>query len=189
MNGNGIFPQQNDGGIAPNKEDLSNPTQAFPPSTPSTEPIDTSALYYGNGCGVKLRPHVMNSIISELAATMDRASVAYRVASLQNLETAIRYLIQRGLPRGERMYTQDAVNFTVTLDPPATHYNDYMTLTLVPHIPDGAQQNAGAVRINVNDLGYVPLRRNDGSEMQAGDLHHDRPLIAICVNCIFYRDH
>lgn len=189
MSGKGLFPQQDDGGIAPNPEDLSNPTQAFVPTTAATQPVDTTALYWGNGCDIALRPHVGNSILSELLATFDRAGLAYKTTSLQNLETAIRYLIQRGLPRAERMYTADAVHFTVTLDPPATHYNDLMTLTLLPHLPNNPAGNAGAVRINVNDLGWVPLLRNDGSEMAAGELRHDRPLIAIAVNCVFYRDH
>lgn len=200
MNGNGLFPQQNDGGVAPNPEDLNNPTQAFAPTTSLSQPIDTSALYYGNGCDIQVRPHVMNSILSEIFATVDRAQIAYQVTSLQNLETAVRYLIQRGLPRAGWLVEDkvDQANFTLTLDPPATHYSDFMTLTLVPHIlreqvtsgiltSNIPGQNMGEAFININDLGYIPLLRNDGTKIQAGDFKHGRPFFAVCVDCVFYR--
>src|SRR5215475_6258197 len=88
--GNGLFPASWDGGIPANAQLPNNPAQAF--IHQNAWPADTAALYYGNGCDVRLRPHVVNSIISEIAATIDRAGVAYRQSSLQNLEVAIRYL-------------------------------------------------------------------------------------------------
>jgi hypothetical protein len=38
-----------------------------------------------------------------------------------------------------------------------------MTLTLLPVMDSGDTQNQGYVRIHANDLGYVPLLRNETS--------------------------
>jgi len=92
----GIFPFAQDGGLAPNPSQPNNPAQAFNPNPP---PLDTVALYYGNGCDVRLRPAVVNSLISEIAATCQRAGLAYRASSLGNLQTAVAYMIQRGVHR------------------------------------------------------------------------------------------
>ena len=175
--GSGMFPHSWDGGIPPNAATPNNPAQAF--IHDPFPPTDTSALYYGNGCDVRLRPHVLNSLISELASTVERGEVAYRASRLTNLELATRYLIQRGIPRGQLFVEQNPWHFDVTLDPPATRYNDFMTLTLVPKFIDAdTTQNRGYVRMNVNGLGYRPLLRNDGYELRAGDLLPGKPFAA-----------
>jgi len=179
----GIFPIQADGGLPPNPNDPNNPAQAFPPTVP---PIDTSALYYGNGCDVRLRPHVLNSLISEIAATSDRAGQGYKAASLHNLETAVRYLIQRGIPRGSLLIKQSPFYYDAALDPAPTAYNDFMTLTLVPAMGPGETQNQGYVRIRANSLGYVPLLRNDGQELHAGDLAPGIPFICVYFQGAFF---
>jgi len=179
----GIFPYSQDGGLSPNPMQPNNPAQAFDPLIP---PQDTSALYYGNGCDVRLRPHVVNSLISEIAATAGRAGLPYRAASLQNLEFAVRYLIQRGLPRGALLVEVNPFNFTVTLDPPPKTYTDFMTLTLVPQMLGAETQNQGYVRINVNGLGFVPLYRNDGQELRAADLRPGKPFIVAYYQGAFY---
>ena len=179
----GIFPFQTDGGLPPNPDQPNNPAQAFPPTVP---PIDTSALYYGNGCDVRLRPHVLNSLISEIAAAADRAGFGYQAASLHNLEKAVRYLIQRGVPRGSLLIEQSPFYYDAALDPPATGYNNFMTLSLVPVKMPGDTQNQGYVRIRANSLGYVPLLRNDGQELRAGDLSPGIPFICIYFNGAFY---
>jgi len=179
----GIFPYSQDGGLPPNPGQPNNPAQAFDPLIP---PQDTSALYYGNGCNVRLRPAVVNSLISEIAATADRAGLPYRAASLQNLELAVRYLIQRGLPRGALLVETNPFNFIVTLDPPPKAYTDFMTLTLVPQMLGMEIQNQGYVRINVNGLGFVPLYRNDGQELRAADLRAGKPFIVAYYQGAFY---
>src|SRR5215472_6700511 len=105
----GIFPQSQHGGLPPNPNDPNLPVQAFLPTIP---PADTAALYYGNGCDVRLMPYVLNSIISEIASTVDRGEVAYRFSSLRNQELAIRYLIQRGMPMGGVMVQDGAHTFS-----------------------------------------------------------------------------
>lgn len=189
----GIFPNgapgpvpPDDGGIPPNPDDRNNPAQAYPPII---DPHDTDALYYSNECMTRIRPHVLNSLISEIAAIADRAEMGYRAANLTNLETSVRYIVQRGLPRGETMVQQNPWHFDITLDPPATRYNDYMTLSLVPRMVDGIQYitpNVGYVRLNVNGLGYVPLLRSDGDELHEGDIKHEVPFIAVCFRCVWY---
>jgi len=179
----GIFPFQNDGGLPSNPAQPNNPAQAFAPTLP---PLDTSALYYGNGCDVRLRPHVVNSIISEIAATADRAGFGYQASSLHNLENAIRYMIQRGIPRGAPLIEQSPFYYAAVLDPPATAYNDFMTLSLVPVMSVGDTQNQGYVRIRANNLGYVPLLRNDGQELRAGDLAPGIPFLCVYYQGAFY---
>jgi len=127
----------------------------------------------------------MNSLISEIAATADRAARPYNPASLTNLETAVRYLIQRGLARAALLLEQTQNHYTGVLDPAAAAYNDYMTISFVPQMSLGPD-NQGIVRINLNSLGYVPLLRNDGEEMQAGDLHTGIPFIAIYFKGAFH---
>src|SRR5262245_42442617 len=109
----GIFPNSGDGGLAPNPLDLSNPAMAFAPTLP---PINTTALYYGNGCDVRLRPEVINALISEMVAIADRGEVAYSRVRLNNAELGVRYMIQRGLPRGG-IATGGPANYNLALDP------------------------------------------------------------------------
>ena len=179
----GIFPYSQDGGLPPNPGQPNNPAQAFPPTI---TPLDTSALYYGNGCDVRLRPHVVNSLISEIAATADRAQYPYRASSLQNLEFAVRYLIQRGLARGALLVQQTPFYYAAALDPPALAYNDFMTITFVPQMGAGDTQNQGYVRVALDSLPYVPLLRNDGQELQAADLRPGVPFIAAYYQGAFH---
>jgi hypothetical protein len=174
----GIFPASVDGGLPPNPALPLNPSHAYAPQW--FPPSNTSALYYGNGCDVRLRPEVINSLISELEAVADRGEVAYSSTRLVNVELAVRYMIQRGLPRGG--ITSGSTSFyAMTLDPPAARYNDYMTLTAVPHAT-----NTTVVRMNVNGLGNVPVLRNDGQELQAGDWRALRPAIIAYYGGAFY---
>jgi|GEM_PF-1915682 len=179
----GIFPLPQDDGLPPNPAQPNNPAQAFDPTIP---PVNTAALYYGYSCNARIRPPVPNSLISEIAATVDRAGRAYDPSSLQNLEFAIRYMIQRGLPRGALIVAQNPFNFTVTLDPVPPAYSDFMTLTLVPALAGTDTQNQGYVRVNVNGLGSVPLLRNDGGELHAADMLQGKPFIATYYQGAFY---
>src|SRR5262245_25470363 len=161
----GIFPRDFDGGIPANPSTPNDPAQAF--LHRNKWPVDTPALYYGNGCDVRLRPHVVNSLISEIASIADRAGVGYRAANLTNAETAIRYLIQRGLPHAAMLIEQNEFHFTCTLDPPPPCLTDFLTCTFVPRMAPDTDWNRGYVRINCNGLGYNPLFRHDGTECKA----------------------
>lgn len=173
----GIFPQSADGGLPPNSANASNPTHAFPPTI---DPAGTAALYYGNGCDVRLRPEVVNSLISEVAAVTDRAGLAYNPARLTNAELAIRYLIQRGLPHSGPMAGGPS-NYTLTLDPVIMNYTNHLTLVVVPNVT-----NQTAITLNVNGYGNVPVLRNDGQPLEAGDISANRPLIISFWQGYFY---
>lgn len=89
----GIFPSGADGGVPPESA-----TNGYDPSNP---PVDTAALYYGNGCGVVLRPHVLNSLISEVACLTDKAGLNYDPGNPCNVFNAVIALldsIQRNAP-------------------------------------------------------------------------------------------
>jgi hypothetical protein len=173
----GIFPAAADGGLAPNANDQLNPTHAYPPVT---APVGTAALYYGNGCDVRLRPEVVNSLISEQEALIDRAMLPYNPNRLTNLELAARYLIQRGLPRGT-VFVGGPNNFTATLDPPSTAYNNFMTLSILPE-----KTNTGPVTVNLDGHGPVPVVRNDGLNLAPQDLYALKPFEAIFYGGSFY---
>jgi len=149
-------------------------------------PVDTDALYYGNACDVRIRPHVINSLISEIASIADRAGLGYRASSLQNAETAVRYLIQRGLPHAAMLIQQNPWHFTFRVDPPPPCYTDFMTCTFVPRMPPDTDYNQGYVRLNMNGLGYVPLFRHDGTECKPGDLLPLKPFMAAFFDGAWY---
>lgn len=175
----GIFPASADGGLPPNPADATNPARAYSPAIP---PAGTAALYYGNGCDVRLRPEVVNSLISEIAATSDQAGLPYDYSKQENLELAIRYLIQRGMALGATaVMTATQNQYTVALDPPATGYNNYMTICVAPTVT-----NTGAVAINVNGRGWVYVLRNDSQHLQADDFRAGVPLLLDYQNGYFY---
>src|SRR5262245_38360402 len=118
----GIFPNATDGGLPPNPANPLNPAAAY---DPLVNPLNTSALYYGNGCDVRLRPEVVNSLISEMEATVDQATLAYNSQSRENLEHAVRYLNQRGLAMAA-IAAGGPFNYTAQLDPPCLGYNNFM---------------------------------------------------------------
>lgn len=156
----GIFPQTSDGGLPPNPAAPTNPTHAYSPTTP---PLNTAPLYYGNGCDVRLRPEVVNSLISEVEAICDSASLPYDGTKLTNAERAIRYLVQRGKMKFAGL-AGGPLNYTGTLDPPALSYNDGMVLAVVPN-----QNNTGGVWLSFDGLAYAPLLRHDGAALQPND--------------------
>jgi len=181
---NGIFPRGYDGGLPANPNTPNDPTQAF--LHRHKLPVDTSALYFGNGCDVRLRPHVINSLISEIAALADRAGVGYRQSSLQNTEIAARYLIQRGLPHAAMLVEENPWYFRFSVDPPPPCETDFMTCTFVPRMDPEAEYNRGYLRINMNGLGYRPLLRWDGNECRQGDILPFKPFMASYFNGAWY---
>jgi hypothetical protein len=173
----GIFPNTADGGLAPNATDTNNPSHAY---DPNTEPLNTAALYYGNGCDVRLRPEVVNALISEVEGVVDVADVAYNQARLDNLQRAARFLIQRGKPRSSTL-TGPVNAWTGVLDPVSTAYNDLMTLSLTAPV-----NNTAAITLNFDVHGAVPLLRNDGKPMQKDDIIGGVPFESIYWHGSFY---
>lgn len=160
----GWHPLPKDGGIAPNPALPTSPAQAY---APVTMPLDTDALYYGNGCDVRLRPHVLNSLISEGLALIDRVGLPYRPGRLTNLREGVEYIDQKGLPRWVVLQPQatPVYNYIGILDPPLLNgLNNGMVLTALPTVT-----NIGNVRIDVGNGAFVPVLRNDSEQLEAGD--------------------
>lgn len=168
----GIFPNENDGAVSC---DIATP----PGYCPVTPPL-TPALYYGSGCDARLRPEVLNSLISEVAAVVDEGAVAYSPSRRENMELAIRYLIQRGIPHAGQL-KDGPNNYTMALDPPLTGYTNHLTLVIVPNV-----DNALGVTLNVDGKGATPVLRSDGYPLQPYDWKKDRPALVSYWNGNFY---
>lgn len=175
----GWHPEQVDGGIPPNPNDRNNPIQAYPPNWP---PQGTVARYYGNGCDVRLRPHVLNSLISENLELIDWAGVNYNPGELTNLRTGVQYIVQKGLPKWV-ILGGGPIYYTGTLDPPLQRqqYNNGMVLTILPTV-----KNTTFVRLDVGGGWWVPLLRNDLQELEQGDLEAGVPYLIGYYNGAFY---
>jgi len=112
---------------------------------------------------------------------VDEAKLSYDPTRQENLENAVRYLIQRGLTIGAIAYG-GAYDYALTLDPPLfPTYNNFLVLCVVPEIT-----NAGPVRLNVNGRGLVPLVRNDGLNLQPDDFRAGIPILIGYMNGYFY---
>lgn len=156
----GIFPASTDGGLPPNPGNSTNPSHAY---LPAKLPLDTTALYYGNGCDVRLRPEVLNSLISEVAAICDRVHLPYQSGLLTNLRSAVEYIVQRGIPC-YAVGTGGPFVYTAAMSPPCLAYNDGMVVIVLPAIT-----NQGATSVNLDGVGLVPVLRNDGQQLQSKD--------------------
>jgi hypothetical protein len=141
-------------------------------SLPNPSTVNCNPLWYSTSrCEPRFDPAAANAMLAELLNLINRGEVVYDCARLDNIERAARYLVQRGIPKGA--YLLDGPQYYRTnLDPPATRYNDLMTLTVMP-----GQNNSGPVWINLENLGYVPLLRNDAHQLQARDMLAGIPMI------------
>src|SRR5262245_57092417 len=158
-------------------------------SLPDPATVNCDELWYSTSrCQPRFDPAAANAMLAEQINLINRGEITYDCNYLNQVELSVRYLIQRGLPRGGLLMEQQTSPFyyAVNLDPPATRYSDFMTLTLVPWMVDCGTQNRGYVRINVNGLGWVPLFRNDGQEVRAADLRAGIPFIASYYKGAFY---
>lgn len=184
----GWHPRQLDGGLAPNPQDPGNPSQAFPPTRP---PLNTAALYFGNGCDVRLRPHVINSLISENLALVDSVGMNYNPGLLTNQRTAVEYVVQKGIPKYVVLNGQLGPGVTTAnfytgwgLNPPVLGgYNNGMVLCVIPDT-----KNQGFVRIMVAGIDtWVPVLRDDHQELESGDWTAWHPYLIGYFNGAFYQ--
>src|SRR5262245_27941422 len=138
-------------------------------------------LWYSTSrCQPRFDPAAANAMLAELMNLINKGEVAYDCTKLDNIERAVRYLIQRGLPVGGSLAVGPN-DYTLSLDPTLTRYNNYLTLIIVPNV-----NNQGAMRINVDGKGLVPVLRNDGQQVQAGDFLANRPALISYWNGTFY---
>lgn len=147
------------------------PWQEARNSLPNPDTTNCDELWYSTSrCQPRFDPAAANAMLAELINLVNRGEVSYDCSRLDNVERAARYIVQRGLSKGTRLIGGPS-SYTATLDPPATRYNDYMVLTIVP-----AVTNDGAASVNVDGIGSHPIVRNDGSPVIADDLRKDVPL-------------
>lgn len=164
----------------PNPNDPNNPSQAYNPATP---PAFAQPFYFGSGCDVRLRPHVLNSLISENLSLLDRVGLAYNPGLLFNTRLAVEYIFQRGQPQYSVLTAQGdpAYYYTGALDPPVRGLINGMVLTVLP-----SAENHGFVRIDVGNGGWVPVLRNDYEELRRGDWPAHIPQRICYYNGAFY---
>ena len=140
----GIFPSSWDGGIPPNPETPDNPPQALKPGD-YTQPVDTSALYYGLGCDVRIRAPVLNSIISEIVAVLEHAGIPYMAGRLNNLALAISTIAIRGSSASLPVTDAEALS-------PVSRQQDVVSLRTEADKIAQLQKEVAALRYELNEL-------------------------------------
>ena len=130
-------------------------------------------LWYSTSrCDPRFDPPAANAMLAENMNLIMKAELQYDSATLTHLERAVRYLIQRGLPRA-CVLAGGPFDYTSALDPGITRHNDLMTLTILPNI-----NNQAAATLNLG-LGPVPILRNDGLPLESQDLKSGKPAIIV----------
>jgi hypothetical protein len=145
-------------------------------SLPDPNTVNCNELWYSTSrCQPRFDPAAANAELAELINLINQGEVAYNCASLSQVQLAVRYLIQRGLPTGA--IASGLNNATANLDPAATRYNDFMTLCVVPDTT-----NTGPVQLALNALGFQPVLRNDNLNLEKGDWISGRPYLISYYN-------
>jgi hypothetical protein len=153
------------------------PDSGVPPTDAKNSILDPNTqncneLWYSTSrCQPRFDPAAANAVLAELINTINKGEVNYNCQYLDQLQLAVRYLIQRGLTTGGVLFN-GPFDYTCALDPTLTRYNDFLTLVIVP-----GQSNQGNTRINVDGHGLVPLLRNDGHQMESQDLKTGIPAL------------
>lgn len=141
-----------------------------------------SELWYSTSrCQPRFDPAAANAMISELTTLVNWGEVMYDCTRLDNAQLAVRRIVQRGIPKYSDMTTTVANSYAAPLDPPATRYNNGLSLSVTPNTT-----NTGAVTVNVSGLGAVYVLRNDGTHVEAGDIQAFRPIIITYFNGYFF---
>src|SRR6187401_301447 len=92
-------------------------------------PAGCNELWYSTSrCQPRFDPAAANAMLAEDMNLIMKGEVVYDCKQLDNIERAVRYINQRGIPRGA-VLAGGPLAYTGVLDPPATRYNNYMTLT------------------------------------------------------------
>jgi hypothetical protein len=134
--------------------------------------VNCDELWYSTSrCQPRFDPAAANAVLSELIRIINKGEVVYDCNFDDRLSLAVQYLIQRGIPSGTVAY-YGPFDYVMYLDPPATRLSDMMTLLAIPQ-----NDNQGAVRINLGGLGWAPLYRNDGKNLEAKDLLKAKPAL------------
>lgn len=145
--------------------------------------VNCSELWYSTSrCQPRFDPAAANAMLSELINAVNCAGIAYDCTKLNNLCTAIEYMIQHG--DSNCLYLAGGTtDYYGGLNPHLQAYpgNCCMLLKVIPNVT-----NSGPVRINIDNLGYLPVLRNDGLPLEPGDFRGGVPFIMVYCNGRFY---
>src|SRR6186713_3380664 len=95
-------------------------------------PAGCNELWYSTSrCQPRFDPAAANAMLAEQMNLIMRGEVQYDCLNLTNVERAVRYIVQRGIPCGAEAIGGPTA-YTVALDPVLTRYNDFLALLLVP---------------------------------------------------------
>ena len=135
--------------------------------------------YSTNRCTPRFDPAAANAVLSELINVVNRGEVTYDCRYLDQVQLAIRYMIQRGLPRA--IYATGGPNaYTGVLDPPCTRYNNFESLTIV-----FSTTNIGPVTLDAG-CGAAYILRSDGNHLERQDLQAGIPYPISFINGYWY---
>jgi hypothetical protein len=145
--------------------------------------VNCSNLWYSTArCEPRFDPAAANAMLSELINAVNCAGIPYDCNKLNNLCDAILKMIQNG---GSNCLYLDGgtTDYWGNLNPALLGYpaNCCMLLKVIPNI-----RNTGPVRISINGLGYVAVLRNDGNQLESGDILGGVPFLAVYCNGVFY---
>jgi hypothetical protein len=152
------------------------PDSGVPPgdaknSLPDVDTKGCDELWYSTSrCQPRFDPAAANAMLAETMNLIMKGEVQYDCIPLDNLEHAVRYIVQRGLPHSGFM-TGGPFDYVLALDPTATRLSDYLTVMVVPQVT-----NQGASRLNLDNLGFKPILRNDGKPLKFDDMTAGYPM-------------
>ena len=143
--------------------------------------VNCQELWYSTSrCQPRFDPAAANAMLAELINLINKGEVVYDCTRYDQVQFAVRYLIQRGLTRS-CLFEAGPSDFTSCLDPQCTRYNDFMTLTIIPNV-----DNEGAVTLDLDYLGPRDILRNDGLPLEDRDLKEHKPEIIAYWNGAWY---
>ena len=144
--------------------------------------VNCEELWYSTSrCQPRFDAAAANAMLAEMINAINRGEVTYDCNVLDNLQLSIRRMIQRGIPQFGITYGNAPNYYELALDPFATRYNNGMVPCVVPHVT-----NLAACGINVSGLGYVPILRNDASQLFPGDFRAGAPVTICYYNGYFW---
>ena len=141
--------------------------------------VNCDELWYStNRCQPRFDPAAANAMLSELINAVNCAGLPYDCTKFDNLCRAIESMIQHGDSNCAPL-TGGPNNYYGALHPPLTAYptNCCMMLKVIPNV-----NNAGAVSINIDNLGWIPVLRSNGTQLAANDWIAGIPQLLIYCN-------
>lgn len=134
---------------------------------------DCTKLWYSTSrCQPRFDPKAANAMLSEMIHLINQGEVIYDCNYLDQVQLSVRRIVQRGLPKYVILAQQSPNYYTGCPDPVLTRYNDGLSLVVIP-----AVTNTGACGVNLCNLGFVPILRNNGTQLSAGDFWAGAPVL------------